>query len=436
MLFGTLVAGLLLGQASYPIVDELPRKPVLGAQVSPSEGGVTLGAITPSLTASTGLKAGDVLTKLGNAATPDVPSLIAALNAHQPGQKVVATVTRDGKAEEIELTMVGKPTEKTDSYEVLYHSVATNGKRARIMVSRPLKASGKRPVIMLIQGLGPATVEQPLSSPGAYSQILKSFADEGWVTLRADKPGMGDSEGGPYENNDFETELDVYRQAVKKVKTYDFVDPDRIFIFGHSMGGAFGPIVAVEENLRGLAVYGTTGRTWDEYFLDNTRRQNKLAGMDDEANEENVRQLNRMTQGLFHQGKSYEQLAEEQPDLVPILNDYMGDKKNIFTNTPRFWAQLVSKNFAHYWRAYQGNTLALWAQNDFLCGRNDNEIIKEIVDAVHPGKAEFMALPGIDHAFKKTTSQKDSFDRWTQGGDFNPEIIETLHTWTKKVLAE
>jgi hypothetical protein len=46
------------------------------------------------------------------------------------------------------------------------------------------------------------------------------------------------------------------------------------------MGGAWGPIVANEFPLAGLAVFGTSGRPWTEYSLDMYRSQPVLAGAD------------------------------------------------------------------------------------------------------------------------------------------------------------
>lgn len=425
-------------QAQLPVLDDLPRKAPLGAQLnwSSTQGtGIEIVEPLPGGTASTGLKKGDLLLELGGKSAKTQQELGAILATLYGGTKLKAKVKRDGKEIEVELTAQPRALDKGDNYDVFYHSVVSNGKRMRTLVSKPKGFEGKRPVMMLIQGLGPASIDQPLNGPDLYSKILKPFSDEGWVTLRVDKPGLGDSQGGPYQDNDFETELDIYRQAVKKIKTYDFVDADKIFIFGHSMGGAFGPVVAAEEQIRGLAVYGTTGRTWDEYFLENIRRQNKLGGANDEDNEENLRQITRIQHYLFREGKDYEWIAKEHPDLVNTLNDYMPDKKNIYTNTPRFWSQLTNRNFAKSWRAFKGNVLAIWGENEFITGPTDNSIIPEIVNTVNPGKAEYVALPGTDHAFKKTTSMQDSFQRWGQpGGEFNPNIVDCLKTWTKKIL--
>ena len=103
------------------------------------------------------------------------------------------------------------------------------------------------------------------------------------MTLRVDKPGCGDSEGGPARDVDFDTELDGYRQALKMLKARSDVDPDHVFIFGHSMGGVMAPLLAAEIPVQGMIVYGTIARTWSEYMLENIRRQMELADADPSA---------------------------------------------------------------------------------------------------------------------------------------------------------
>ncbi len=44
------------------------------------------------------------------------------------------------------------------------------------------------------------------------------------------------------------------------------------------MGGAFGPMIAAENPVKGLAVYGVAARTWFEYLLDTLRYQGLVAG--------------------------------------------------------------------------------------------------------------------------------------------------------------
>ena len=61
--------------------------------------GAAIVAVTPGGAAErAGLRAGDVITKLGPAPTPDADALLSALAAADPGQRVELTITRSGQA--------------------------------------------------------------------------------------------------------------------------------------------------------------------------------------------------------------------------------------------------------------------------------------------------------------------------------------------------
>src|SRR5262249_44506039 len=152
------------------------------------------------------------------------------------------------------------------NYDVIYRHVLSHGKKIRTIITHP-KKPGKHPGFMFIQGYSPVSYDFTLEgSTGDISTIdgpiLFEFANSGFVTMRVEKPGVGDSEGGPFAELDFTTELDIYRQALKQLKELSDVDSENVFIFGHSMGGAFGPMIAAENRVKGLVVYGVASRTW------------------------------------------------------------------------------------------------------------------------------------------------------------------------------
>src|SRR5262249_49449940 len=147
-----------------------------------------------------------------------------------------------------------------EGYDVVYGAVASRGARLRTIVSGP-KAPGRHPAVMLIQGYGCFSIDNPVGEPGGFTRIARDLARHGYVTMRLDRPGCGDSEGGPCKDVDFDTELDGFREALRALKRLDFVDAENVFIFGHSMGGIVGLIIAAELPVRGLAVYGTPSET-------------------------------------------------------------------------------------------------------------------------------------------------------------------------------
>jgi S1-C subfamily serine protease len=88
------------------------HRAALGARVTTvtSVDGTTRGAaivaVTPGGAAErAGLRAGDVISKLGPAPTPDADALLSALAAADPGQRVELTITRSGQAHTVPVTL-------------------------------------------------------------------------------------------------------------------------------------------------------------------------------------------------------------------------------------------------------------------------------------------------------------------------------------------
>jgi putative serine protease PepD len=68
--------------------------------------GAAIVAVTPGGAAErAGLRAGDVISKLGPAPTPDAGALLSALAAADPGQRVELAITRSGQAQTVPVTL-------------------------------------------------------------------------------------------------------------------------------------------------------------------------------------------------------------------------------------------------------------------------------------------------------------------------------------------
>jgi pimeloyl-ACP methyl ester carboxylesterase len=431
-LFAALIAAAAIGGA-YPSQDALPRKPSFGVQMTAAQGGVSLTTVFAGSTAEgAGLKPGDVITKVNGAAIAAPNQVMPALSALKLGDKFDIEYRRGDAEKKVSATLKERPRDKGANYEVIYDHVVTNGYRVRTMISKPT-APGKRPVFFVIQGLGNFSMDTPLFT-GPYGKFLEAFNADGYVTVQVDKPGQGDSEGGATADVDFDRELDCYRQALKAVKRYPFVDPDRIYIFGHSMGGLFGPIVAAEEKVAGLAVYGTVCKTWTEYWLENVRRQDALGGMTWSQVHEHSQRLSAFIHYFVGEKKTPEEIVKLRPDLKATVDENSPDGKTWATRTFSFWWQLNSKNLPEIWSKVDSNVLAMWGENEWISTREDHPLIAEIVNLTHPGKGKFVLVESSDHGFFRSTSVKDSFTRYGRpGSEFNPRVIELLKQWIAEI---
>jgi putative serine protease PepD len=88
-------------------------KPVLGVQGSigaTSDDGAQIAAVQPGSPAEVaGLRAGDVVTKVGDAPVADFADLMARVGAHPPNEQVALTVTNGGAERTVNVTLGSQP---------------------------------------------------------------------------------------------------------------------------------------------------------------------------------------------------------------------------------------------------------------------------------------------------------------------------------------
>ncbi|MHB8793486.1 MAG: alpha/beta hydrolase [Thermoleophilia bacterium] len=295
--------------------------------------------------------------------------------------------------------------------------------------------TARHPLFFLIQGIGSASIDEPLDSESAYSRITDKFARNGYATVRVERPGVGASTGGPYEQVDFESELDAFRQALRYSISQNFCDSENVFLFGHSIGGVLAPILASEMPVKGIAVYGTLVRTFSEYCFENVRRQLSLAGFSAAGIDTALRDLMSLLNELVLNSGNAAELVASRSELTGTL-DLIAPTGLLYGRASRFWSQLAQKNMPAFWSRCDSNVLALWGESDFLSSGWDHEKIVEIVEQSNQAKSRYMTLPNCDHAFKKCASMRDSYLGWTIPEDrFDSQIVDILKDWADSLLA-
>jgi alpha/beta superfamily hydrolase len=263
-----------LGAAIAPLPDS-----TRAAQHVPAGQGVLIANILPGLSAeSGGLKAGDILTALDRKPIADARVVVAAVRAHRIGDTIAAEYLRDGAPLKAQITLKGLPYETAEDFDVSYEAVDVGDSTRRVIITKPRDA-GRHPAVLMIGGIGCYSYDAGNNDDDAYRKLLYALTRRGFVTLRIEKSGMGDSTGAPCAEVDMQTELNGYVAGLHMLKAKSYVDAQRAFVVGHSIGGVVGPLAAAKEQVRGILAMETTGLTWFEYELSNARRQLKLAGI-------------------------------------------------------------------------------------------------------------------------------------------------------------
>ncbi len=90
------------------------------------------------------------------------------------------------------------------------------------------------PVILLNHGYIPP---DEYSTDQSYARIVAPLAEAGYIVFKPDYRGNGTSPGAPYQPYIAPDYVTDSLNALASIKKYKDADPDRIGVWGHSMGG-------------------------------------------------------------------------------------------------------------------------------------------------------------------------------------------------------
>jgi membrane-associated protease RseP (regulator of RpoE activity) len=230
--------------------DALLRRAYFGVALEKTANGNRVTSVAlDSTAAAAGIAVNDLIESVDGRATETPEAVIAAIVRHKSGESVRIGFSHAGSSKTIEVKLKGYPFEEMANSTVHYGSVASApGVNLRTIVSVPSGDTGRRyPAVLLLQGGGCGSVDAPFSVKIGQPGLVHIIGAKGFVTMRVDKPGVGDSGGPPCESIGYAEEL----------AGYPSVDPQRIYLMGISLGGVFAPVLAADANVAGVVVYGT-----------------------------------------------------------------------------------------------------------------------------------------------------------------------------------
>jgi photosystem II stability/assembly factor-like uncharacterized protein/pimeloyl-ACP methyl ester carboxylesterase len=387
--------------------------------------------------AAGGVRAGDVVLSLGGTRVATREELAAVMRTRRAGEVLPVTVRRDGGEVEVRLKLV-EAGERIEGSTVEYASVTVPaGYRLRTIVTRPerspLARDGRHPAFLYVQGIVCQSIDRPTLPEAPDTRLVHAFAKAGFVTLRVDKPGLGDSEGPPCGEIDFQTELQGFSAALRQLAAMPEVDPERIYIFGHSMGGVIAPFLSAEVPVRGTVVYGTLVRTWFEYQLENVRRQAAFSPGATEADiTDAVLAETRTSSTVLVDKKAVGDAWNRWPELRQPSQGTMLDENHIATRGMAFFHQLQDLNLARAWQNSTGAVLAVYGEYDWITSLHDHKKIASIVNARTPGAGTAITMPKADHAFTTHESLEASVPRMGQG-TWDADLPVRVLEWVARV---
>jgi len=166
--------------------------------------------------------------------------------------------------------------------DVQFNGVAKVHMGATLAV--PANAKGALPAVLIVPAPGAVNRDGPLTArpiDPLYKDLSAALTAAGMVTLRYDHRGIGDSQLASGQQLSWDDMVADAKEALAYLGQRQEVDPARIAVVGHDMGGAIALTLAAGDNrVKSVALISTPGRPPVEVMADGYAFTNGKASAD------------------------------------------------------------------------------------------------------------------------------------------------------------
>lgn len=383
----------------------------------------------------------DLILNIGGKNFSSTQEFIQLFQTYIPNQVVEITVLRANKKMKLKAKAVARAYETDDNATVIYTEANYKNGELRVIINKPF-GGVKMPAMLFIPGYTCSSIDE-LRSDHPYKRIIDAYVDAGYVTLRIEKSGLGDSKNTPpCESCDLIDEIENFEVGLKKLKSLTYVDTTKIIIVGHSMGGIIAPAISAKHQVAGVVVYGTTAKSWFEYQIEMYRVQNALAGMNPIEVERSVVAQYDVNYRYFVKKEKLEDIAKD-PKADSILRnswEYDGNGK-IYSRNAEYWRQIQDYPHLENWKNTTSKVLVQFGESDFQAfSRTDHEQIVNTVNYFHPGNATLKVFPLTDHYYAKSGTMQQAYDKFANRqyqqlfNEYNHDVGKSAVDWSNQVI--
>ena len=281
-----------------------------------------------------------------------------------------------------------------------------------------IPAEGERhPAVLLITGSGAQDRDSTLFGHKPFFVIADHLTRNGFVVLRVDDRGVGESAGDPSGATAAVQAADV-AAGVAFLKEQAEVDPKKVGLLGHSMGGVVAPLVAADRKkgiafVISLAGPGVSGADLSSMQLEDfLLRQGQMAAPDIEK----LVALQAEAQRVFLDSGDKARVAELLEQVYQLSMKTMSDKhQKLMTDEMRgaqsaiqlatmeapVFAAFMGLDPATHWKKVKCPVLVLIGDQDFQVRADANIApVKKALAKARNKDVTATKLPGLNHLFQ------------------------------------
>jgi uncharacterized protein len=295
--------------------------------------------------------------------------------------------------------------------------IPANGFNLAATVTTPAVTGRMRhPAVILLAGSGPVERDGTVAGIPIFAQLAGQLAERGFLVVRYDKRGVGQS-GGRTERATLRDYADDAIAVVKWVERRNDVDRNRVAVVGHSEGASLGMLAAErEKKIKSLVLMAGMGTTGQELILE--QQQHMLDAMKTPEAERAAKvDLQKKILAAVIAEKGWESIPAELRDVV----DSPWYRSLLLFDPARAMARIkqpvliLQGSLDTQVRPHHADRLAALAQ------ARKNE---PVVELVH--------LPGLNHLFVPATTGDVAEYGSLEEKAISPEVARIISDWLQQ----
>lgn len=274
----------------------------------------------------------------------------------------------------------------------------------------PLDSAGPCPAVVLVHGSGPNDRDESVGSVKMFRDLAWGLASRGIAVLRYEKRTREHAKLINLATLTVQEEtIDDALTAVRQLRQSGKVDPKRIFVLGHSLGGMVAPRIGqADPQIAGLIIMAGPSHPLEEVVVEQIRYLQSLKGEPSQEEKEQLRE------------------AESQAASVKKLCAADVSSSNMFLGArTAYWLDLNAHEPVSEARNLKQPLLILQGGRDFQVNKANFDDWEHALAGVH--NVSFKWYPDLNHFFVpgKGESTLEEYDR--PGNVAEPVVTDIAH---------
>jgi len=329
-----------------------------------------------------------------------------------------------------------RPQTPRKPYPYTEEDVAYDNSSANVRIAGTLtlpKGKGPFPAVLLIVGSGPLDRDETVHFHKPFLVLADHLTRQGIAVLRADKRGVGKT-NGDFEEATIQDLADDVRAGVEYLKTRREIDPKHIGVLGHSEGGVVGPILASQSSDVGfLVMLAGLGQNNGEIII----FQKTLAAKQQGADENTLALMRSWYERLYAVLREDTDNATAEKKIRALHATLTLDEKDKLGWPDSGLDREIADQLKHHWRCdlrydpratlmtVRCPVLALGGDRDVQVPSKENlAIIEEALKAGGNPRFTVREFPGLNHAFRTEPHAAGPDDE-----TLSPTVLQTISDW-------